>query len=317
MLFDGNLMIRYRKNKEIDKQKWDNCIQNAVNRRSYAFSWFLDIVSPGWDGIEMNDYEAVFPLTQNSKFGIRYLYQPYFAQQLGIFSQEHLTSQLVEEFLLAIPSRYSYIHIHLNSMNKIDPGKFQIIPRLNHELDLIPSYDVIFNGYNQNTRRNLRKALDQNLRISRKVDPDELITLFKANYGRNEVALKYRQYNTLRLLMDYCLKNTFSLTLGAYLPDNTLCAGIFFLQDKERAIYHFAASDNNARENGAMFMLIDIFIKEHAGQPLILDFEGSIDNNVARFYKGFGAKETGFSEILINRLPGKIGMMVDVFNKLK
>jgi len=50
---------------------------------------------------------------------------------------------------------------------------------------------------------------------------------------------------------------------------------------------------------------------------LILDFEGSVDKNVARFYKGFGAKETGFNEILINRLPGKIDMMVDIFKKLR
>ncbi len=310
-------MIRYRKNNEINKQKWDECILNSVNRRPYAFSWFLDFVSPGWDALEMNDYETVFPLPQGRKFGIRYLYQPYFAQQLGVFSREHLTEQLVEQFLRAIPSSFSFIHIHLNSMNKVDPGRYTITSRLNHELDLISSYETIFNGYNQNTRRNLRKALDQNLSIQRKVDPDELIALFKANYGRNESSLKFRHYNTLRLLMTFCLKNTFSLTLGAYLPDHTLCAGVFLLRDLDRVIYHFAASDKNARENGAMFMLIDMFIKEHAGQPVILDFEGSVDPNVARFYKGFGAKEVGFNEILINRLPEPVSRMVYFMKKLR
>jgi len=310
-------MIRYRKHNEIDKQKWDDCILNSVNRRPYAFSWFLDIVSPGWDALEMNDYESVFPLPQKRKLGIRYIYQPYFAQQLGVFSREHLTAPLVEQFLHAIPSRFSLIHIHLNSMNKIDPGRYTVVPRLNHELDLIPAYGTLFNGYNQNTRRNLRKALDQNLSIRRRVDPDELITLFKANYGRNEGALKFRHYDTLRLLMNHCLKNTFSLTLGACLPGKTLCAGVFLLCDRDRVIYHFAASDKEARENGAMFLLIDMFIKEHAGQPLILDFEGSSDPNVARFYKGFGAKETSFSEILINRLPGKVSRMVYFLKKIR
>jgi hypothetical protein len=310
-------MICYRKHNEIDKQKWDACILNSVNRRPYAFSWFLDIVSPGWDALENNDYETVFPLTHNRKFGIRYLYQPYFAQQLGVFSREHLTESLVDQFLQAIPSDFSFIHIHLNSMNKTNPGKYRITPRLNHELDLIPSYETIFNGYHQNTRRNLRKALDQNLTIQRKVDPDELIALFRSNYGRNEEALKFRHYNMLRLLMSYCLKNTFSLTLGACMPDGTLCAGVFLLRDRDRVIYHFAASDKNARENGAMFMLIDMFIKEHAGQPLILDFEGSVDPNVARFYKGFGAREIGFSEITINRLPGPVNRMVYFMKKLR
>jgi len=310
-------MINYLKHNDIDKQKWDECILNSVNRRPYAFSWFLDIVCPGWDALEMNDYETVFPLPHNRKFGIHYLYQPYFAQQLGVFSREHLTESLVEQFLRAIPSRFSFIHIHFNSMNKIDHGKYNVISRVNHELDLIPDYNTIFNRYNQNTRRNIRKALDQNLSFRRKVAPDELITLFAGNYGRNETSLKFRHYDMLRALMSHCLKTSFSMTMGAYLPDDTLCAGIFLLRDHDRIIYSFAASDIHARENGAMFLLIDMFIKEHAGQPLILDFEGSSDPNVARFYKGFGAKETNFSEVIINRLPGPVNRMVYLMKKLR
>ena len=308
-------MISYKKHNEIDKQKWDECILNSVNGKPYAFSWFLDIVSPQWEALELNGYEAVFPLTWKRKWFVNYLFQPYFAQQLGVFSRNHLTEDIAVKFLNAIPSRFSYIHIHLNSMNKISRENYTLIPRLNHELDLIPAYETIFNNYNQNTRRNLRKALDQNLTIRRKVEPDELITLFKENYGKNEVSLKFEHYKTLSTLMNYCLKNTFSLFLGAYLPDETLCAGVFFLRDHDRVIYHFAASDKKARENGAMSLLIDMFIKEHAGQPLILDFEGSSDPNVARFYKGFGAKETSFNEILINRFPDYLKQMVYFMKK--
>ncbi|MCX6243675.1 MAG: GNAT family N-acetyltransferase [Bacteroidetes bacterium] len=299
-------MIVYRKHKEIDKIRWDECIRTSVNRLPYARSWFLDIVSPGWDALEMNDYGAVFPLTHNRKFGIRYLYQPYFAQQLGIFSSEHLTAGVVDEFLQSIPARFLYIHLHLNSMNKTGSGIYELLPRLNHELDLIPSYESIFKNYNQNTRRNIRKALDHEITIRRKVEPDELIGLFTRNYGRNEPALKFRHYEILRTLMNHCIRNTFSLNMGAYMPDNTLCAGVFLLRDQDRFIFHFAASDKNARENGAMFLLVDSFIKEHSGQPLILDFEGSNDPDVARFYKGFGAKESVFHEVVINRLPGWI-----------
>jgi hypothetical protein len=309
-------MIRYVKNKEIDKSKWDDCIRNAVNRRPYAFSWFLDIICPDWDALEMNDYETVFPLPQKRKFGIRYLYQPFFAQQLGVFSRVHLTEQLVDEFLQAIPSRFSFVHIHMNSMNKVNAERYSVTPRINHELDLIATYDMIFRGYNQNTKRNIRKALDQNISIRRKVEPDELITLFKENFGQHEKSLKFTNYETLRKLMMVCLRTTFSITLGAYLPDNTLCAGVFLLRDEERIIYHFAATDNNARENGAMFLLVDSFLKEHGGQALILDFEGSNDPNVARFYKGFGAKETQFSQVVINRLPGNFTRMLYLMKKL-
>ncbi len=79
-------MIRHLPHSSIDKQKWDACISDSRNRIPYALSWWLDAVCPGWDALVQDDYLAVMPLTHGHKFGIDYLYQPYFTQQLGIFS---------------------------------------------------------------------------------------------------------------------------------------------------------------------------------------------------------------------------------------
>ncbi|OIP03307.1 MAG: hypothetical protein AUJ97_04685 [Bacteroidetes bacterium CG2_30_32_10] len=59
--------IRYLKHKEIDKDKWDNCIEKAFNGIIYAYSWYLDIVSENWDALIEDDYKTVFPLTQKKK----------------------------------------------------------------------------------------------------------------------------------------------------------------------------------------------------------------------------------------------------------
>ena len=103
--------------------------------------------------------------------------------------------------------------------------------------------------------------------------------------------------------MIYSSKRNLSITMGVSMPDGTLCAGAFFLHDKSRWIFHFAASDNKSRETGAMFLLVENFIREDSGQPLILDFEGSNDQNVTRFYKGFGALPGNYYQVTINRLP--------------
>ena len=52
-----------------------------------------------------------------------------------------------------------------------------------------------------------------------------------------------------------------------------------------------------------MSFLIDSFIKNHSGENKVLDFEGSMDNNLARFYKSFGSEEIVYLQILKNKLP--------------
>jgi hypothetical protein len=296
-------MIRYLEHPEIDKTKWDECISHSVNGIIYAQSWYLDIVSPGWNALVGDDYVSLFPLTHGRKFGFSYLFQPYFTQQLGLFTRNHLTENLVHEFLDSIPVKYRFAEIHLNSFNKIDTSVYDASPRINLELDMINNYENLRRNYDQNVKRNLKKAFESSVTVERKVEPDELITLFRENYGRKEKELKFRHYEVLRKLMVFCQKKRIGVILGARLPDGRLCAAGFFLFDRSRIIFHFAASDSGARESGAMFLLIDSFIREHAGQALTLDFEGSNDPNVARFYKSFGAVECNYFKVTIDRLP--------------
>jgi hypothetical protein len=317
MLFNTMQMIHYLKNKSIDKAKWDDCISHSVNGNVYARSWYLDLVCPGWEALAEGDYDTVFPLIHRSKWGIKYLFQPYFTQQLGVFSRHHLTPGLVEEFLRSIPSKFRFIEINLNSFNKIETGKYKTVLRLNHEFDLINTYEKIISGYDQNTRRNLRKAYSEKITVRHKIDPDELISLFRENFGNKEGKLKFHHYQLIRNIMIYALKNTFSLILGAYMEDNTLCAGAFFLKEADRVILLFAGSDGRSRENGAMFLLIDTFIRDNAGQALILDFEGSNDPNVARFYKGFGARESFYYQVRINRLNPLTFHLVNFIKRLR
>jgi len=310
-------MIHYLEHKNIDFAKWDQCIHRAVNHSVFANSWYLDIVSPAWDALVEDDYDVVFPLTYNRKFGISYLFQPFFTQQLGVFSDRHLTEALVDRFLEAIPKNFLFIQINLNTLNKVDVERHSVTMRLNYELDLIHPYPKLAWGYNQNTRRNLKKALDLKLPVKRKVEPDELIKLFSENFGKKEGKLKYRNYETLRHLMDYCLKNTFSRIIGVYRADDTLCASAFLLYDQDRIIFHFAASNAAARENGAMFLLVDSVIRENAGKSMIFDFEGSVDENVARFYKGFGAQELTYPQVTLSRMPRILENTVNFVKKIR
>ncbi|NQV01374.1 MAG: hypothetical protein HQ542_01920 [Bacteroidia bacterium] len=296
-------MIHYLAHNQIDKTQWDRCVLQSVNSLVYGLSWYLDLVSPGWDALVENDYQSVFPLTHKRKLGIPYLAQPFFTQQLGLFSTGLLSQDLVSSFLDAIPKNFKLVEIHLNGMNKVDPALFDVTPRLNHELELVYPYDEIRKRYSQNTKRNIRKALDTKVVVKRKISADELISLFRNNFGKQEGKLGYRNYLTVERLIAQSVKQASGILMGAGNRDVELDAGAFFLKDRTRFILLLAASDFTTRSNGAMFPLLDTFIREHAGQPALLDFEGGNDPNLGRFYKSFGARETTYPFVRISRIP--------------
>lgn len=295
-------MIKYLGHSQIDKIRWDDCISKSFNRRVYAFSWYLDLVCKGWDGLVEDDYVSVFPLTHNRKWAISYLFQPWFSQQLGIFSHKVLSEGQVFDFIQAVPRRFRLIDIHLNSMNSIVGVDGQTSLRINHELNLLPGYSELSGKYSQNTSRNLRKAKESAITLSRSTGVDELIGLFRENFGKKEGKLEDCHYATLRQLIVYCLGRNFGHILGAKNNAGDLSSAAFFLFDQKRAYFLFAASSPDARDNGAMFFLIDRFIAENSGKGLILDFEGGDDPDLGRFYKSFGAREVPYPALSINRL---------------
>src|SRR5687768_17286505 len=99
--------IQYLEQKEIDKQKWDRCIDNAADGLIYGYSFYLDSMADDWCGLVLNDYEAVMPLPFRKKFGMRYVYQPAFIAQLGVFGGNG-NKDTYDAFLNAIPASFRY-----------------------------------------------------------------------------------------------------------------------------------------------------------------------------------------------------------------
>ena len=284
-------MIKHLTYEEIDKQRWDECISNSVNGIIYAYSWYLDIVCPSWEALVENDYERVFPLTARKKTGINYLYQPCFSQQLGLFSRTILSEEIIDDFIKAIPAKYKFIEINFNIFNKINPEKHNITPNLTHELDLISSYETTYHHYSENTKRNIKLANNSYLTLSTLSNAEEIINLFRQNKGKEIKTLNEKDYTILKRLVNSCFHKRIAHILAVKNKNEQLCAGAIFIESNRKVIFLFSATNDEAKTNGAMSFLIDNFIKENSQRNLTLDFEGSNNPNLARFYKSFGAKE--------------------------
>ena len=296
-------MIHYLKHNEIDKQKWDSCIDNCLHNLIYAYSWYLDIVSPNWEALVEDDYKSVMPLTGNKKYGLHYLYPPYFAQQLGVFSNDKLPQEKVEEFLNAIPPHYKFLEINLNTHNTFALPGFRIKKNTNIELSLNSSYESLRKNFSEDTKRNIKKAIKHEVSLKKNISPVTVIRIFRKNTGKKISNLTGKNYKVLANLIHACIEKKYGEVWGAYSKENKLCAGVVWLIKNNRAIFLFSATDAQAKKSGAMFFLIDKFIQEQAGKNRILAFEGSNLPGLARFYKGFGSDEFVYLQVRKNNLP--------------
>jgi hypothetical protein len=295
-------MIQYLKHNEIDKKKWDNAIDVSVNNLIYAYSWYLDIVSPQWCALIEEDYISVMPLTGNRKYGIDYLFPPYFAQQLGIFSKYKITKEKVDSFLNTIPAQYKFIEVNLNTQNTFELPEFNSKKNINIELCLEPPYEIVNKKFSEDTKRNIKKAVKHNIELKKKVEPAEIISIFRKNTGKKIANLKDTHYKVLLRLIHTCIDKGYAETWGAY-SEGQLCAGAVWLIKGNRSIFLFSATNPLAKKTGAMFFLIHNFIQEYAEKKLTLDFEGSNLPGLARFYTGFGSEEYVYLQIKKNNLP--------------
>lgn len=302
-------MIQYLTNENIDRRKWDECIARSFNGIVYAYSWYLDIVSPEWDALVKDDYKSVMPLTRRKKYGISYLFQPFFTQQLGVFSSDKLNAEVVAEFLSAIPHHFKFVEINLNTFNLYNQSNFSIKPNLTHELDLIESYENIAKNYSDNLKRNLKKAANNKLQSVLSNQPEAVVKLFRENRGAEISNLKEHDYKVLVQLIYQAIHRGKAQVMNVMNEHNELCAGAFFIESNNKVIFLFSGLSDEGKNLNAMAFLIDSFIRQNAGKNITLDFEGSNDVNLARFYKSFGSKECIYTQVKINRLPFPLNML--------
>lgn len=308
-------MIKYLTHNKIDKTRWDECIRNSFNGNIYAWSWYLDIVHPGWEALVENDYERVMPLTSNKKYGISYLFQPFFTQQLGVFATSHLTGDIVQNFIDAIPQKFRLIEMRLNTYNKVDYNIDYFERHRNIELDLISDYQSLYNNYSTNTKRNLNKAKGQRLYLNNDISPQHIVELFKSNKGKDIKHWKDKEYQRLLELIDTAIKKEACFVIGVNDDNDDTIAGAVFMASHEKIVFLFSGSDETNKENHAITFLIDGIIKDFSGTPLTLDFEGSDNEGLARFYKGFGGKEIYYPEIRRNNMKGLFKVISKIMGK--
>lgn len=280
-------MIIRQTSKEIDKATYDKCVSTDPNGIIYAKSWFLDLVCDQWEVLMLEDYSLVMPLPIKKKWGIKYVYTPPWVQRLGLFGQEAENTSSIEGF-------YQYLYDHflwLDYMNHNDHQKTvrNVQARENLVLDLTNSKELIRSAYSSNRQRIL-KGCSQSLKFGT-MTTSEFIDYYQ-QHGKDS-----GHRDAVEKLSNLLNADREEIKIFAVVEHNEILAATVLLSDEKRIIYLIGVQNRSARSTGASTFLVDQLIENYAGSKVLLDFEGSMDKGVARFYQSFGASSEPYAYI--------------------
>ena len=301
------MIVTYKKNSEINKELWDKTISNAPNARIYALAWYLDAMCENWSAIVSADYNFIMPLPIRKKWGINYIFQPAFTQQLGIFSSKEITTEIADIFIEKIKQHFKYGEINFNAANHLtNTNNFEV--RKNYLLPLKDTYENLKKSFSRSAIRNINKAIQHHIQIEESKDCSILIQLHLERYGYQFATKK--EFVALKNLLNKASEKQMAYFFYAKNTNGKFIASSGYLQFKDRVIFLINGNIAEALETGATHLLKNYAIEKFANKNIVMDFEGSDTTAFARFYEQYGAKDLdNYPFLKFNNLPTIIKLL--------
>lgn len=286
---------RLLKRNDIDERKWNALINAAVQSLPYALSYYLDAVAPDWQALVLGNYEAVFPLPWLRKFGVKCIYQPYYCQQLGVFSKTTPNETQLRLFFNELGS-FSYINLNVNPSALPVADAYKLKPKKNLLLQLDKSPVALRKQYSENHRRNIAKAEKNGLVFLQDISHEQFETFYLQNIDRQKENFKPQHEKVFKALNKAVASNKTARVFAVALPTGEITTAVLVLLHGKRAINLINVSSQTGKKNGSAHFLFSNLIQLLAEDQngLTLDFEGSSVPGIARFYEGFGAQPEVF-----------------------
>lgn len=297
--------IFYIPYEEIDRRKWDECINNALHGSLYATSVYLDAIAGKWAALITAEYKTVMPLIFNKKLGVGYLYQPAFLPQAGIFSAKNIPQEMINAFLAKAFSFYKFAEISFCYPLEISPLN------KNMQVKLLNNYIVYLSGdhqktagdYHPNFKKSLRRLQKLSLQYTSSELSDEIMILYTELYFTRISGLKKKAVNDF---FSFCktLKTEENIFIRkVYDSNTTLLAAVLLLRFRNRLYNMISCITPAGKKAEANYFLYDKVIEEFSGKGMILDLEGSDIKGIADFYKKMNPINEQYSFIKYNNLP--------------
>lgn len=312
--------------KDVDRAGWRSLLETSPQGMFYSLPGYLDIVAPGWEGLEAwesGKRVALMPFQLKKKYGLQYMLQAPFSQYWGPaiadkafkspYQEYRFKRKVVKALAAALPASRLCSFSCAPAFDYPLPfhwAGYKIASRISYHLDLSPSPDNLHAAFGNDTRYDLRKSESWDEKIIQSSDPAPLIQLLESAKGANGKILDTGSLQLFKRLSVYLNEEgLISTWVAGASPSEPLAAGLF-VHFARKTVYLMSAQHPGKKVPGLMTRILWNAIREAREKSAVFDFEGSMIEGIEGFFRGFSPRPVPYFLIQKNALPLPIQWIV-------
>lgn len=285
------------------------------NRNSiFQNDWWLDAVAPGtWDQVCIDDGAgeiAHLRFVVRKRYGFTHIAMPPFTQALGpwispskgkyaksLGREIKLMKRLIESLP---PHDYFQQNFHWTLTNWL-PFRwagFTQTTFYTYLLEDIGNIDALWSQTLPRVRTDVKKAESRfELSVHQGEDFDTLLRLVNDSFERQGDRRVQHRSRAMARLYDAIKANGAGQVFVARDPKGTPYSAALIAWDNGCAYYLMGGTASGLRNTGASSLLLWEAIQEASKHAETFDFEGSMNEDIERFFRGFGARQTPYLHV--------------------
>lgn len=295
-------------------------------------AWWMESVCSGksWDVILVRDIQgkvvAFMPFLLVSKWGFKVIAQPLLSQANGIwifyddvrseqekYSLENFVVDSVEKELksLNLDWYFQYFSPLYNRVDAFAKLGYATSRRQTFVIQNLSDTDALFRRFSSAKQRQIRKAQRANLKVDFDMSVDDFVQ-FHTSCLKQKGVENFHSYEVESSLCREAIGRNQGAIIRISDERGQVHAALFFVWDTTSAYYLIPAINQEYKSSGASTLMVWETINVVKDKVQKFDFEGSMDENIARSYKQFGTERVDYYKI--ERINSYILKLLRCFN---
>lgn len=281
---------------------WDQMLLSSDNYSIFHSSMWQQVLSESYQytpkyvcQIAEDKFQYLLPLIEISSYisGKRGVSLPFTDYCDPILNRNESIQKIPEQVIdMGKNSRWKYVELRSGKITI--PQNQRSTFFYNHRLDLEKGTDYLFSRFNNNTKRNIKKAKQEGITIKMSRSLESLRLYYKLHcLTRKRHGIPPQSFYFFKKIHENLIEKDFGFILLAS-GNGRVIAGAVYLHFGDQALYKFGASDIKYKEyranNLIMWYAIKWFTKNNFKN---FDFGRTENNNpgLRRFKTGWGGRE--------------------------